>query len=265
MSKRADRRHLVEVAYADDRGLRARSSLYEHARPRLDLIAETLDLVGELREKRVLDVGCGNGRYMAAITAAGGQVVGVDLSAGMLTTIPARRPPVLVADAQQLPIADAAVDVVLLMHMLYHVPNPEHAVEDARRVLGPSGRVVVGVGGPNHLVELNARWTPLVGELGVRGDLEDIGLVNPRLRSDQAHELLKHSFPNVLARLLRTKVVLTDPEPAVRHAASTTAAHTLGAQHPELLDRLRADISECIARDGDFRITSEVALLLAHQ
>ena len=112
MSKRADRRHLLEVAYATDDGLAAPASLYGHQSPRWDLAAEALALVGDVARRTVLDVGCGNGRYVRTFTEAGACVVGLDLSAGMLAAVPEPRPALVVVDAVPLPVADASADLV---------------------------------------------------------------------------------------------------------------------------------------------------------
>jgi len=44
----------------------------------------TLDLIGDVRNQRVLDVGCGTGRYCELLAKRGAKVVGIDSSAKML-------------------------------------------------------------------------------------------------------------------------------------------------------------------------------------
>jgi ubiquinone/menaquinone biosynthesis C-methylase UbiE len=44
----------------------------------------TLDLVGDVRNQRVLDVGCGTGRYCELLAKRGAKVVGIDPSSKML-------------------------------------------------------------------------------------------------------------------------------------------------------------------------------------
>jgi SAM-dependent methyltransferase len=105
MAKRADTRYLRDVAYADPSGLAARASLYDFQQPRIDLQSEMLAALGPLDGRVVGDIGCGDGRYIAALRGAGAQVVGIDLSVGMLAGVP--DPPALVAaDSQALPLVD---------------------------------------------------------------------------------------------------------------------------------------------------------------
>ena len=50
-----------------------------------------------------------------------------------------------IASAQKLPFPDASFDVVLSSLMLHHLPDPqrEQAVSEMRRVLSPSGRLMI--------------------------------------------------------------------------------------------------------------------------
>jgi SAM-dependent methyltransferase len=241
----------------------ARVGLYDYQQPRIDIIAEALQSLGPVDGRVVGDVGCGNGRYVDALRAVGAQVFGVDLSPGMLTTVSSSRSGLAAADAQALPLASASVDAVLMMHMLYHVPDPERAVGEAARVLRSGGRVLVATNGARHLAEMNALWLPMLERAGIRGDLEDVGLVNPRLTAGTAQQHVDTHFGGVSERWLRSSVVVTDAAPVLRHAASTTGAHTVGERRDALLRDLAAEVDAQIRRDGQFRITTEVVFLSA--
>jgi ubiquinone/menaquinone biosynthesis C-methylase UbiE len=89
--------------------------------------------------ERVLDVGCGNGLYLAELRRRGIHAVGCDLSPGMLAAAAPHRE-LVNADVTALPFAPAACDVVLAPHMLYHVADRATAARELRRVLRPGGR-----------------------------------------------------------------------------------------------------------------------------
>src|ERR1035437_8565037 len=84
----------------------------------------------------VLDVGCGIGRFAAAV---GGHLdwMGVDESPRRLADCPHR--PVIRADAIRLPVADASVGGVTMLWMLYHLDDPSEAIVEAKRVLRRGG------------------------------------------------------------------------------------------------------------------------------
>jgi SAM-dependent methyltransferase len=213
VAKRADTRHLRDVAYADPSGLAARSALYDFQQPYIDIVAEALRVLAPLDGRVVGDVGCGSGRYIDALRGAGAQVVGVDLSAGMLAAVP-DPPALVVADSQSLPFTDASLDVVMLMHMLYHVPDPGLAVAEASRVLQRDGKLLVATNGRRHLAEMNELWLPLLDRTGLRVELEDAGLVNPRVTADKARRLVAMQFHHLEQHWLRSSVVVTDAAPS---------------------------------------------------
>jgi SAM-dependent methyltransferase len=262
VARRADTRYLRDVAYANPSGLAARASLYDFQQPRIDLQSEALELLAPLDGRAVGDVGCGDGRYVDALRSAGAHVVGIDLSVGMLAGV--QSPPTLIAaDAQSLPLKDASLDVVMMMHMLYHVPDPAMAVGDAARVLRREGRLLVATNGRRHLAEMNELWLPLLDRTGMRVSLEDAGLVNPRVSVDDARRFVGMQFPDPDVHWLRSSVIVTDAAPVVRHAASTTAAQAVGDRREELIGELSDAITAQIRRYGEFTITTEVAFLTA--
>jgi SAM-dependent methyltransferase len=262
VAKRADTRYLRDVAYADPSGLAARASLYDFQRPHIDIVGEALGVLAPLDGRVVGDVGCGSGRYIDALRGAGARVVGIDLSVGMLAGVPS--PPALVAaDGQSLPLTNASLDVVMMMHMLYHVPDPALAVAEAARVLRPAGKLLVATNGVRHLAEMNELWLPLLDRTGLRASLEDSGLVNPRVTADDAQRFVSTQFQDPDVRWLRSSVIVTDATPVVRHAASTTAAQAVGDHCDELIRELADAITSQIRRDGQFTITTEVVFLTA--
>ena len=105
---------------------------------------------------RVLDVGCGTGIATLAIAESvpRGQVLGVDLSDGMLRVATGKASARKMAhvnfrkmDAEALNLSDGSFDVVVSLFALTHFPDPLRALGEMRRVLVPGGRLVLGVGG----------------------------------------------------------------------------------------------------------------------
>ncbi len=97
---------------------------------------------------RTLEIAVGTGRtfpyYPRDI-----QLIGIDLSPGMLAQAQRRRPlapphSLLVrGDAQRLPVRDQSVDVVISILSLCTIPDHERALHEAHRVLVPGGRLVL--------------------------------------------------------------------------------------------------------------------------
>ena len=82
----AERAYLRDVQYKTDVNLAARQSIYAYQQPPIDLPARVIDLAAPAAGATVVDVGCGNGAYLAELARRGsvGRVLGLDLSPGML-------------------------------------------------------------------------------------------------------------------------------------------------------------------------------------
>jgi SAM-dependent methyltransferase len=100
----------------------------------------------DLESRDVLDVGCGGGALVRELAGRGARTVGLEISEQQLGR--ARAHGVgrfVVGRAEELPLDDRSLDVVVFMRSLHHVPEPAMvpALADARRVLRPGGRVYV--------------------------------------------------------------------------------------------------------------------------
>src|SRR5919109_4397828 len=86
---------------------------------------------------RLLDVGCGFNNLVRAY----GRGVGVDVHPWLGVDV-------LLDDAARLPFPAATFDTVTILAALNHIPNRAAALREIRRVLRPSGRLIVTMIGP---------------------------------------------------------------------------------------------------------------------
>jgi ubiquinone/menaquinone biosynthesis C-methylase UbiE len=107
---------------------------------------------------RLLDVGCGTGRFaVLASERLGARVWGVDASAEMLHEAKARPGAAGVgwrqADATRLPFRDGWFDAVHTHLVLHLVGDVAAALAEMARVLRPGGRLAIGTFAPEHFRE----------------------------------------------------------------------------------------------------------------
>jgi SAM-dependent methyltransferase len=97
--------------------------------------------------KRVLDVGCGAGRFLDVAARLGAEVVGVDASSSVDVAYALlgheRGVHVVQADLFALPFADETFDAAYAIGVIQHTPDPAGSVRGLRGVLRPGGRVAV--------------------------------------------------------------------------------------------------------------------------
>ena len=108
--------------------------------PRLEAI---LGLLGPLAGRRVLDLGCGKGRFARSLVALGAEVVGLDLSAGMLSHADGLLR--VRGSARQLPFSAESFDAVVAVEVFEHLApqSIDRVCGEVQRVLGPGGTFVV--------------------------------------------------------------------------------------------------------------------------
>lgn len=101
--------------------------------------------------ERALDAGCGTGRHLPGLVAAGCRVTGADFSIGMLAVARRRAPavPLVRADLQRgLPFAAGAFDAVLCALVGEHLTDLRASFTEVARVLAPGARFVFTVYAP---------------------------------------------------------------------------------------------------------------------
>jgi ubiquinone/menaquinone biosynthesis C-methylase UbiE len=112
-------------------------------------VMQVLTTKGELVGKRVLDVGCGTGRFAAALQELGSRVWGVDSSPQMVAEARKRGVNAKVAQAEQLPFKEGWFERAVLW-LTVHLLDRSRAFGELRRVLAPDGRIVIATFDPSH-------------------------------------------------------------------------------------------------------------------
>ena len=94
---------------------------------------------------RVLDVGCGTGLWLQAVSGLGGLPHGIDISANALAACRAALPnaDLHCSPAEILPWADATFDLVTCLGSLEHFLDPLAALKDMVRATKDGGRMLI--------------------------------------------------------------------------------------------------------------------------
>ena len=101
-----------------------------------------LSLMPALKNRMVLDLACGTGRYgLIALEQGAPFVVGLDNSAAMLRV--ARIGRVALASTEAIPLGAGSVDVIICGLALGHLPHLNVTLREISRVLTPGGYALV--------------------------------------------------------------------------------------------------------------------------
>jgi hypothetical protein len=187
-------------------------------RGHLQIIDDLLDVTG----RRVIDIGCGDGALVRALTERGAAVTGVEIDDRALERARAHAP---VADetyavgrGEDLPFDDGTIDVAIFFNSLHHVPMAAQpaALAEAARVLAPHGRLYVAepiaAGSSFELVR------PIDDETEIRATalaaLRQATLEGPFTRLDERLYLTVIRYADAAA--FRDKMTAIDPSRAAR-------------------------------------------------
>jgi SAM-dependent methyltransferase len=137
---------LQERRYARPYHSRQRPTDECEYRLRTGIVLELSGVDTRTRRPRLLDVGCGDARFVAD-AARRASTVGIDISSravGLARSL-VRDAAFLVSRGQALPFASESFDVVTVLDVIDHIPGTDERrlIAEARRVLRPGGRLVV--------------------------------------------------------------------------------------------------------------------------
>lgn len=152
------------------------------------------ELLGPVCGRKVLDVGCGEGKLAAALARRGAVVSAVDVDPAMLAAARCRIDAddidvrLCRADGARLPFDDSIFDSVTAVTMLCFVNSPEPVLAEMARVLRPGGALVIGELGRRSLWGAHRRVRAFLGDATwraarfrtaseLRNLIEDAGLV----------------------------------------------------------------------------------------
>lgn len=163
-------------------GLLTAAGFSKNYKPRDVKFKKYLDLLEMKKWEKVLDVGCGQGIFLARVAKTyEADCTGVDISKKSIATAKRWKSPRLrfqVTDATQLPFKDESFDYLLSFDVLEHIQDQVKVLSEMVRVLKPGGSLLV------YTINKNQRytWNFWLDKLGV--DVYDCVAHDPDLFLD---------------------------------------------------------------------------------
>ncbi|MDX6483339.1 MAG: hypothetical protein QOE95_1110 [Gaiellaceae bacterium] len=215
-------------------------------------VFEALVREGDLQARRVLEVGCGTGKFAEALVErAACRVWGVDASPEMLDVAREHVAGVRFkhARAEELPFKDGWFERVVLRMSLHLLDRPR-ALAESRRVLGPGGRVAIATPDPAHL---GSSWfDPYFPSLA------DVDRQRLPSRAELEQELAAAGFAEPrIATLVQAKTITRDEALAKLHAKAFSTFQLIPQDEYEAgLARAERDLPETSAYPHEWLIAT---------
>jgi len=118
---------------------------FEEDKDRPETARALLELAGNLNVQRVLEVGCGTGRWLAEMRTVANRCYGLDPSKGMLAQARSRAAPIYLTRGrgEAFPFPDGTFDFVYCVNAIHHMDGQQTFIQEARRVLRDGGVLAV--------------------------------------------------------------------------------------------------------------------------
>ncbi len=197
-----------------------------------DVEQAVLDEIALEPDEALLDVGCGTGSFLRRLRQDEhrGRLVGLDTSPAAIDALAGSEViEGVVCDATAQPFADGEFDVVTARHMLYHVPDLDAALREARRVLRAGGRFAAVVNLPDNATQV----CDLVGRVVRSHGLEPPELPNERVNTETLPPAIARIFGHVAATHCDNALLFPTPEALANYAVSLLSFYGVEPASPE--------------------------------
>lgn len=248
--------------YKDSRELDIRIRLHDRFSTNpvkwFDWIAENISFQGHYR---ILEVGCGNGRFWNSVSKSilrNREVFLLDQSTGMIEEV--RKGlgydfNCIVGNCESIPFKVGFFDLVIANHVLFYLQDVEKGLAEIKRVMIPDGVFYCTTYSKIHMREV----TELCKDFDSRINLSPVELYS-RFGMENGAKMLKKYFHEVEMKIYDDQLVINEGEELVDYILS---CH--GNQSELIIPRIhefREYINHRIERDGSILIHKQACLFI---
>ncbi len=160
-------------------------------------------------------------------------------------------------DILDIPYADNSFDLVTANHMLYHVPDLPKAIEELRRIVKPTGKVIASTVGDNHMIELHTFRSHLLAVEENRAPITQMSF-----RLENGHTLLGKQFASVTVHCFDDALAVTEFEPLLAYVMSSTIYAV--SDSTESIIAARNHFNKIVSQSGAYSIQKAVGIFIAY-
>lgn len=262
---------IIHNLFLNDEALRIRQDTHDRfSVPRIDFAAWALSCLQWRGDERVLDVGCGPGRWHSTLLHQYPSIdyYGLDLHSNMLVNHPAQ-PLLTIGDAHDLPFSDHMFDVVMANHMLFHVQDIDTTIDEFRRVLKPEGVLMTTTNSAHNLPELQVLMRRAITLLAPPGTphVQPPQPASTRFTLENGTQQLSRHFFAVVRHDLPSLFVFPSADPIVDYLDSARSVNESqlppGVYWKDVLMIVREQVDRLLEHFGELVINKLNGVLIA--
>ncbi len=157
---------------------------------------------------RVLDLGCGNGRFVNIIKEKGGEYFGTDVSKKLIETAKKLYPneKFQTTEPLKLPFSNGYFDIIYSIAVFHHIPSNDFRIEflkEAKRVLKSSGFLILTVWKPKDKQERFLRAKFLIKKIFCLSKLDFGDVIEPWFGKNKGERYFHCFSKRELAKLAK--------------------------------------------------------------
>jgi len=122
------------------------------------LVADVISQFSVIKNKNVLDIGCGDGGTSFKLAQLGADVIAIDIRPDLSDRFKNTNIKFYQRSFENFIITKKEFDIIILQDVLEHVPNPETTIKKIKSLLAKTGIIYIST--PNRLSVLNAISDP---------------------------------------------------------------------------------------------------------
>jgi 2-polyprenyl-3-methyl-5-hydroxy-6-metoxy-1,4-benzoquinol methylase len=217
---------------------------------------------------KILDVGCGGGIFVKALSKQGFELTGLEVSSRLLTKIDRERLEFELVNADAgdgLPFKDESFDVVLASDVLEHIRENRNTVREIARLLKKNAAAIITV--PNLLMydSLEARFGLISRLIGFISMFTEIS-IHPKDLSHLHKHVLEEWVRIIEQPGLKVKIVLPIfISPYVFERFRTLKKMEIDFYRIEAIFSLQGIIEKIVSRSWPFKMLGQSFLFIARK
>lgn len=250
--------------YKNSKHLNVRIALHErYAQNPIRWFDWVQDQIDYSQIRRLLEVGCGNGRLWKRIPVdlRNREVFLSDSSEGMVDEV---RQTLgndfncIVADCESIPFKDEYFDAMIANHVLFYLKDVQNGIREIARVLRKGGKLYSSAYGQNHMKEI----TTIAQKFDSRVILSS-GQLYAVFGLENGRDILSSCFNDIELRIYEDQLLVDQAQAVVDYIMSCHGNQNeiLGPR----IDEFRLYVQSLIDTEGPLRITKEVGLFIARK
>ncbi|MEK6697996.1 MAG: class I SAM-dependent methyltransferase [Nitrospirota bacterium] len=108
-----------------------------------EMIADSLKWIDNSGKGRILDIGCGSGKFLLQMKRLGWDAVGIDLDLKGARLSKAKGLEVYQGILEEMSFPEKSFDVITLIHVIEHLEDPLQTLKESRKYLKKGGKLVI--------------------------------------------------------------------------------------------------------------------------